>query len=116
MNNLHHWDQFFRENFSLFKSKLIHVELKKELDSLQETSKSWGLSYSVCIGRMIAENKTDPNIGYNIPLLVAQTWAQLRGDKEKEETMKGQLEDMIGSSGFCEQGWSNRMLQILSTL
>lgn len=116
MDGLHHWDGFFRQNFESFKSKLISVDQRAELESLQEASKSWGQEYVSCIQRMIQENKVDPNVNYSVPLLVAQTWAQLRGDVEKEASMKGQLEDMIRSSGFCEQGWSNRMLQILFTL
>ncbi len=116
MNNLHHWDSFFQSAFPSYKEKLPIIDQNTELTSLLQTSKSWGPNYYSCIERMIQENKVDPNVSYSVPLLVAQTWAQLRGDREKEESMKGQLEDMIGSSGFCEQGWSNRMLQILFTL
>jgi hypothetical protein len=62
---------------------------------------------------MCNEDHVDPNIGYRVRHLVAQTWSLVRGNNDTVQIFTEQLDDMIATSGYCDQGWNNRMIQVL---
>jgi hypothetical protein len=111
MNNCHSWDPIIQEHFPYVQSKLPSVDEDFYInDLLGFLSNS---KYMSCTERMVLSNPTDRNINYRPRLLLAQTWSLIRLNKDFVEAFTDQLDDMIETSGYCEQGWSNRIVQVL---
>lgn len=110
MNNCHYWDNIFREKCSDQVSKLPPVN---ENAMIAELLANLDSHYCIPIRRMIEQDPFDHCLGYRPRLLLAQTWSIIRESNDRLEIFKSQLEDMIETSGYCSQGWNNRLIQIL---
>jgi hypothetical protein len=111
MNNCHAWDPILRSQFHSIRQKLPIVDEEASIRHLILTFAN--TKYSACIERMSLLNSVDSNIDYRTRHLVAQTWSVVHESKDKVEIFTNQLDDMMETSGYCEQGWSNRMMQVL---
>lgn len=114
MEGCHYWDSILREKFPQIISKIVLISINEEESLLQNLLKTYeNTRFYIPLKRMINSNNIDQNINYRVRLLVSQTWFLIKDNKDYVQIFESQIDDMINSSGYCEQGWSNRMIQIL---
>ena len=113
MENCHYWDPIFRRKFFDLNNRLKTVD---EEEMYKDMLSNLSPKYRDPILRLYSANPFDISLNYYPKLLVAQTWSYVRDSEDGIDLFKSQLDDMIASGGYCSQGWSNRMIQILFAL
>lgn len=113
MENCHYWDPIFRRKFFDLNNRLKQVD---EEEMYKEMLSVLSQKYRGPILTLYTANPFDISLNYYPRLLVAQTWSYVRESNDWIDLFKTQLDDMISSGGYCSQGWSNRMIQILFAL
>lgn len=114
MNGCHYWDDFMNKNFQRFAKNIPQTNEEEMVEDIRKYFNN--TKYISPIERLLTQNPYDQNISYRPRLLFAQVWNLVRNDKDKIEILIAQIDDLVTTSGYCEQGWSNRLFQVLFAL